>query len=124
MHGRGNRGRVVELESLARASLVPLDDGEIVGPRRLEEVAVGKLRRRRAAVDHEQDWVATVPATDSDPLSDPADVDGLGLVDPMVGHDFLLVGQDGMRVGRRGAHGRRQDQEGSEQQLDLHGRTS
>ena len=81
---------------LAGAALVPLHDGEIVFPCRLVEPADGHLRRRRAAVDEQQDRVAAVAAAHGDPLRDPADLDAARLLDAggllnaaHVAHDLL-----------------------------------
>src|SRR3546814_3940714 len=88
--------------SLAGAALVVVDDGEVLLERALELPGRRHQRRRRPAVDEEDDGVVAVLAADVDPLADAADPLLAGFLDAGRGDDALQVADDvpGLEIGR------------------------
>src|SRR3546814_9765513 len=94
VQGIGHRVRVVGEEGLAGAALVVVDDGEVLLGRALELPGRRHQRRRRPAVDEEDDGVVAVLAADVDPLADAADPLLAGFLDAGRGDDALQVADD------------------------------
>ena len=84
--------RIVQLICLAAAVLVPLDYGKVV---------VRQIGRSRAAVKHEENWVASIASAHSHPLANTANLDRFCFIDSVRGNNLADFGKDRVRIGWR-----------------------
>src|SRR5690606_36201227 len=94
LDGRGDNLRIVHEVSLARTSLIPMHDREV-----LLQPMRGKPCHRcgwkaRSTMNHEQDRIATIVPSNANELGDPADPHGLIALDPVRGDDATQLPHD------------------------------